>query len=191
MHGNDSDVVEDIIASPSSSTPISLSSPGTPGTTHRTPATPLPKLLFSNKHRLLKTRLAPLRRVQRDLEAQLGTGAEEPLPALAGAAMTEAAPFAEASSSFESGSAAAGLGVMGPAGAITLAGGITPCFVPPSRRGPQEFYVRSSTGWKAALERLRPLGSSDAKIRGLARWMTRRASLRGAERTLGRCGKMR
>ncbi len=105
-------------------------SPGSPSAT--TTGTPLPRLLFSDKHRLLKRRLAPLRHVQRDLEVRLGAGAEEPSPALAGAPMTEAAPFGD-----------------------PLSSNSGPYFIPPSRRGPQEFFVRSSTGWKAALERLR------------------------------------
>ncbi len=143
----------------------SPTTPRTPHTTNSTAAnsTPLPKLNFDEKHRLLKLRLTPLRHVQRDLEVRLGAGAEEPAPALAGAATTEAAPFGGTSSSASAGRNA-GLGPLGPAGAVTggvLSGGMsmTPYFVPPSRRGPQEFYVRSSTGWKAALERLRPPGS--------------------------------
>ncbi len=115
--------------------PDSLNTPHSPSSpSATTTGTPLPRLLFSDKHRLLKRRLAPLRHVQRDLEVRLGAGAEEPSPALAGAPMMEAAPFGDPSlSSSNSGQ----------------------YFIPPSRRDPQEFFVHSSTGWKAALERLR------------------------------------
>lgn len=157
--------------SPSNSTPRSPRSAGTTdATTPSSPAPPLPKLLFDDKHRLLKLRLTPLRHVQRDLEVRLGAGAEEPAPALAGAAMTEAAPFGGASTStaaVASASRSQGLGVVGAAGAVTggvLGGGLAPHFVPPSRRGPQEFYIRSSTGWKAALDRLRPAGSGRSSL---------------------------
>ncbi|KLO07523.1 G-alpha-domain-containing protein [Schizopora paradoxa] len=163
-------------ASPSYTTPNSPRTPRSPhsgGTTSVTtpgspPGAPLPKLLFDDKHRLLKLRLGPLRRVQRDLEVRLGAGAEEPIPALAGAAMTEAAPFGGSASALAGPSSSAGalpaaMSTLGSSSAITgnvqANGSVTPYFVPPSRRGPQEFYVRSSTGWKAALERLRPAGS--------------------------------
>lgn len=73
-------------------------------------------LQFAEVHKLLKLRLAPLRRVQKDLERRLGSGAEEPTDA--------------------------------PPGTITEA-------------APQEFFVRSSTGWKGTLEKLRTRNSRD------------------------------
>lgn len=146
----------ELLASPVAS-PNSLSTPRTPhsGDAHGSPAL-LPKLLFGEKHKLLKLKLGPLRRVQRDLEVRLGAGAEEPSPALAGAAMTDAAPFGMSAE----GSGPAGAGRGGGSRSDAGPGAVTSFFVPPSRRGPQEFYVRSSTGWKAALDRLRPLGSA-------------------------------
>ncbi|KAH8111204.1 G-alpha-domain-containing protein [Phellopilus nigrolimitatus] len=90
------------------------------------PPPPAAGLALSETHKLLRLRLAPLRRVQADLERRLGSGAEEPV-SVAGGPPTVAAPF--------DGTPAAG-------------------------RRPQEFYVRSSTGWKSALDRLRPRSSS-------------------------------
>lgn len=104
---------------------------------------PLPRLAFTEYHKLLKLRLVPLRRVQRDLEMRLGSGAEEPVPI---AEPTIAAPFD------------------GPTSNSAMTGTAT-YFTPssaPSRR-PQEFYVRSSTGWKSALERLRPRSSTSSR----------------------------
>ncbi|TDL19263.1 G-alpha-domain-containing protein [Rickenella mellea] len=74
---------------------------------------------FTEKHRLLKLRLTPLRRVQRDLEQRLGSATEEPC---ATNTPTVAAPFE-----------------------------------------PQEFYIRSTTGWKAALDKFKPRLSRDSK----------------------------
>lgn len=77
--------------------------------------------------------------------------------------MTEAAPFAGFGGlGLGAGAGGGGLGGEGTAtgtpGALRV---MSPYYVPPSRRAPQEFYVRSSTGWKAAFERLRPgLGSA-------------------------------
>ncbi|KAH8111207.1 hypothetical protein DFH11DRAFT_1729676 [Phellopilus nigrolimitatus] len=89
------------------------------------PPPPAAGLALSETHKLLRLRLAPLRRVQADLERRLGSGAEEPV-SVAGGPPTVAAPF-DASG---------------------------------AARRPQEFYVRSSTGWKSALDRLRPRSSS-------------------------------
>ncbi|KAL5495940.1 hypothetical protein ACEPAI_1404 [Sanghuangporus weigelae] len=75
-------------------------------------------LQFTEMHKLLKLRLAPLRRVQKDLECRLGSGAEEPTDA--------------------------------PPGTITEA-------------APQEFYVRSSTGWKSTLEKLKSRNSTGSR----------------------------
>ncbi|KAJ6554506.1 guanine nucleotide binding protein, alpha subunit [Mycena capillaripes] len=52
-------------------------------------ASNLPPLKFKDKHRLLRLRLAPLRRVQSDLEQKLGAGATE----LYTTSTTSAAPF--------------------------------------------------------------------------------------------------
>lgn len=80
------------------------------------------QLQFSETHKLLKLRLAPLRRVQTDLERRLGSGAEEPIPVTSGMP-SEAAPF-----------------------------DIDNLNV---KHRTQEFYVRSSTGWKSALDKFR------------------------------------
>ena len=90
---------------------------------------PLPPLAFTERHQLLKLRLAPLRGVQTDLERRLGAAAEEPTSSTI--APHEALPLPPASG-----------------GAGAQAG-----------RRPQEFYVRSRDGWKSALERFRPRGA--------------------------------
>ena len=109
----------------------------------------LPKLHFSEKHRLLKLRLAPLRRVQRDLELRIGAGSEEPTST---GALTIAAPF-----EYPPQPGTPNLGaITDPA----LAG-----------RRPQEFYVRSSTGWKSALEKIKPRNSTSSRDGGMReRW---------------------
>lgn len=99
----------------------------------KTPEPMLPRLDFSEKHKLLKLRLAPLRRVQVDLERRLGSGAEEPVPVPRGVP-TVAAPFDNDPLAFRS----------------------------------QEFYVRSSTGWKGTLEKLRS-GSAGSREEAVVR----------------------
>lgn len=74
------------------------------------------RLHFTENHKLLKLRLAPLRRVQKDLERRLGSGAEEPTPSK-----------------------------------------------DPTVAAPQEFFVRSSTGWKTTLDKLRPRSSTGSR----------------------------
>lgn len=101
----------------------------------------MPRLSFTEKHKLLKLKLAPLRKVQADLEKRLGSGAEEPTPFEGGSGTnTTAAPFDQ--SPYNTGYAAPSS---------------------PTRR--QEFYVRSSTGWKSALEKLRPARPSTSSSR--------------------------
>lgn len=101
----------------------------------------MPRLSFTEKHKLLKLKLAPLRKVQADLEKRLGSGAEEPTPFEGGSGTnTTAAPFDQ--SPYSNGYAAPSS---------------------PTRR--QEFYVRSSTGWKSALEKLRPARPSTSSSR--------------------------
>ncbi|KAJ7454919.1 guanine nucleotide binding protein, alpha subunit [Mycena galericulata] len=65
---------------PSRRQSVSVSGPSSPG---------LPPLKFKDKHRLLRLRLAPLRRVQSDLEQRLGAAATE----LYTTSATSAAPF--------------------------------------------------------------------------------------------------
>ncbi|KLO18768.1 G-alpha-domain-containing protein [Schizopora paradoxa] len=79
-----------------------------------------PSLRLSDAHRVLCLRLAPLRHVQRALEARLGPGVDEASPSPIGS------PVGTSSSVASS-----------------------------SRLDPQEFFVRSNSGWKAAFERLR------------------------------------
>ncbi|KDQ55943.1 hypothetical protein JAAARDRAFT_36721 [Jaapia argillacea MUCL 33604] len=82
---------------------------------------------FTEKHRLLKLRLGPLRRVQKDLERSLGAESAELIP-----------------------DSAAGVSVAGfssdgkPARSLRL---------------PPEVYIRSTNGWKSALEAFRPFKS--------------------------------
>ncbi|KAH8103250.1 G-protein alpha subunit-domain-containing protein [Phellopilus nigrolimitatus] len=94
------------------------------------PPPPAAGIALSETHKLLRLRLAPLRRVQADLERRLGSSAEEPV-SVAGGPPTVPAPFDGASS--------------------TAVG---------AAHRPQEFFVRSSTGWKSALDHLRPRSSS-------------------------------
>jgi len=54
-----------------------------------------PPLVFKEKHRLLKLRLGPLRRIQTDLERRLGTSALEPVSA----SVSTAAPFGNSTGS--------------------------------------------------------------------------------------------
>lgn len=95
-----------------------------------------PRFAFTNKHKMLRMRLAPLRSVQYDLELQIGAGATDfdispiatysapPSPHL------HAPPFPHS----------------------------TPQLLPPppNPRRPNEFYIRSSSGWKETLSKLRP-----------------------------------
>lgn len=101
----------------------------------KTPEPMPPRLSFTEQHKLLKLRLAPLRRVQGDLERRLGSGAEEPIPVPRGVP-TVAAPF-DANAPHSSSSK-------------------------PAIKS-QEFYVRSSTGWKGTLEKLRVVGGANSR----------------------------
>ncbi|EJD04654.1 G-alpha-domain-containing protein [Fomitiporia mediterranea MF3/22] len=87
------------------------------------------RLQFTETHKLLKLRLAPLRRVQKDLERRIGAGSQEPTDT----------------------------------GASTVA-------------APQEFYVRSTTGWKTALDKLRPRNSTGSREEAHGRELRERES---------------
>lgn len=93
-------------------------------------AVPPPSPKFSEKHRLLKLRLTPLREVQRDLERRLGAASQE---VASSGGYTATAPF-DSSSNYP-----------GPSR---------------SKRRPQEFFINSSNGWKSALDKFRPKTSS-------------------------------
>ena len=88
-----------------------------------------PLLPFTDKHKVLKLRLAPLREVQTDLERQIGAGASEPPDLSTYYRFTDAAPFV---------------------GAEALAARSR------NPRQPNEFFVRSDCGWKETLSRLHP-----------------------------------
>ncbi|KAF9054114.1 guanine nucleotide binding protein, alpha subunit [Panaeolus papilionaceus] len=83
------------------------------------PARALPRLKFSDTHRVLRMKLAPLTNVQHSLEQRLGTASIEQHST----SVNTAAPFEQPVSS--------------------------------GRRGPQEFSINSSNGWKSALDRFR------------------------------------
>jgi guanine nucleotide-binding protein subunit alpha len=100
----------------------------------------LPRLNFTEKHKLLRLRLAPLRRVLKDLEMRIGAGSEEPTSS---GAPTVAAPFDDIYTNINGSSNAP--------------------VVAPRPRPPQEFYVRSSTGWKSALEKIKPRNSTSSR----------------------------
>lgn len=84
-------------------------------------------LEFTEKHRLLKLRLMPVREVQKDLERKLGSGAfEEVAPsAYSSLEFSAASEFNESTSELDE----------------------------PRRRDPHEFYIRSNNSWK---DRVRP-----------------------------------
>ena len=88
-----------------------------------------PLLHFTDRHKVLKLRLAPLREVQADLERQIGAGASEPPDLSTYYHFTDAAPFV---------------------GAEDLAARSR------NPRQPNEFFVRSNCGWKETLSRLHP-----------------------------------
>lgn len=105
-----------------------------PRTSPPTSPSLLGPLQLTDAHRTLKLRLAPLKGVQLDLEARLGSAAEEPTTSTS--EPHEALPIPLPSASSPSGSSAS----------TTAA----------ASRRPQEFYVRSRDGWKSALEKLKP-----------------------------------
>ena len=84
--------------------------------------------IFTERHKLLTLRLAPLRHVQEDLEAQIGAGASRVDELSTSYSTTDAAPFVETERLAARSSSA---------------------------RQPSEFYVRSDCGWKETLSRLR------------------------------------
>ena len=88
-----------------------------------------PPFTFTSKHKMFKLSLAPLRGVQKDLEVQIGAGASEPPDLSTWYDFTDAAPFTEAE---------------------RLAAR------PPNPRRPNEFFIRSNSGWKETLNKLRP-----------------------------------
>lgn len=89
----------------------------------------LPRLKFSEKHRLLSERLAPLATVQDSLESNLGSASLDPRTASA----MGAAPFDD----------------------LDDGGGQQQ----QQQRPLQEFSINSSNGWKTALEKFRTLRS--------------------------------
>jgi hypothetical protein len=105
-------------------------------------------LAFGEPHKLWRLRLAPLRGVQADLEARLGAGAMEPdWPAGAGAgAATSALDLRPRRDSMDDAASAVV--------AHTYAAALPP----------RDFFVRSTNGWKSALDKLhgrRPSGAVD------------------------------
>ncbi|EIM80220.1 G-alpha-domain-containing protein [Stereum hirsutum FP-91666 SS1] len=101
-------------------------------------------LQWTDAHRTLKLRLAPLKGVQQDLEARLGSAAEEPTTSTSEPHDALPMPPPPLSSVPVTASAAA---------AAASAG---------ASRRPQEFYVRSRDGWKSALEKLKPWAPSSS-----------------------------
>ncbi|THH14466.1 hypothetical protein EW146_g5867 [Bondarzewia mesenterica] len=86
------------------------------------------EFLFTEQHRLLLLRLGPLRRVQRNLESRLGAAALDNASDLRG----PATPF--------------------PDTAAPVSAPLVPAKRPNPTR-PREFFVRSRSGWKGALDR--------------------------------------
>lgn len=82
---------------------------------------------FSDKHKALKLRLAPLRSVQQDLETQIQLGADgsDYVDQSTTFSPTSAAPFVDAE-------------------------------LAANPRRPNEFYIRSNCGWKNTVNKLRP-----------------------------------
>lgn len=92
-------------------------------------------LQFTEKHRILKLRLAPIRSLQKDLERKLGSGAVEDIPSpgdIPAPPMSSAASVVESTTDMDP-------GFYG------------------TRRDPREFYVRANNTWK---DRFRSRSSS-------------------------------
>ncbi|TFK53943.1 G-alpha-domain-containing protein [Heliocybe sulcata] len=89
------------------------------------------RAVLTEEHRNLRSRLQLLRRVQKDLEARLGSAASE----LTSTDVTTAAPFVD------------------PPLSPALNGTAE---LQPNPHRPREFFVRSNTGWKTALDKVRP-----------------------------------
>jgi guanine nucleotide-binding protein alpha-1 subunit len=88
-------------------------------------------LEFTEKHRLLKLRLTPVREVQKDLERKLGSGAFEEVAGSAHSPLLSSA--------------------------ISVYNDSTSELDEPQRRDPHEFYIRSNNSWK---ERVRSRAGS-------------------------------
>ncbi|EIN05274.1 G-alpha-domain-containing protein [Punctularia strigosozonata HHB-11173 SS5] len=91
---------------------------------------PLP---WTEKHRLLKLRLGPLRSVQRELETRLGAASQD---------LDDNAPYSNQVLAFDP-------------NADTVAP-LTPRVY--NAKSPGEFFIRSNNGWKTALDKLLPAG---------------------------------
>lgn len=95
---------------------------------------------FTQELKSLHLRLSPLRGVLRDLEKRLGAGSQDPVSVdIEGGSGGDAAPFNS------TGSSGNGIGREG----------VTVHTFSNIKRKPQEFSVRSGTGWKGVLERMR------------------------------------
>ena len=114
------------------------------------------KFKFTEIHHVLKLRLGPLRRVQKDLERRLGSGSEE-AHSVGGLGVTVAAPFDNGGLGNGSGNGNVnGNGNTNGNGNPYYTNGASEWAYQPNgmpSRHPQEFFVRSSTGWKSALEK--------------------------------------
>lgn len=88
--------------------------------------------LFSEKHKILKLRLAPLRGVQLDLERKLGSGAFE--------------DQGQSSHGRVRSQSASAVATVGLADSSLVDGDLHP------RRVPREFYIRSNNTWKDRLK---------------------------------------
>ncbi|KAL0952601.1 hypothetical protein HGRIS_006856 [Hohenbuehelia grisea] len=138
--------------SPSTSASASASASASSTSASKTPtgSSPGKALKFTEAHRVLRLRLSPLGRVQRELERRLGAGSMEP----DSTSVTSAAPFESAwapqwsvhGNGRPNGSLGTGTGTGAGAGGGGEAGG---------RRALQEFSVNSNNGWKSALEKLK------------------------------------
>jgi hypothetical protein len=95
------------------------------------PARALPRLKFSEKHRILMERLAPLSTVQNNLESNLGSASLDPRTS----SEIGAAPFDNNNNNKTDNNNTA-------------------------RRPLQEFSINSSNGWKSALDKFRTLRSN-------------------------------
>ncbi|KII91090.1 hypothetical protein PLICRDRAFT_52763 [Plicaturopsis crispa FD-325 SS-3] len=90
---------------------------------------------LGDEHMILKLRLGPLKQIQRDLEVLLGSSSSE-LTDVSGTFSPAASPFPD------------------PA----------PLDSRINARRPHEFYIRSSVGWKTALEAVRPRSASGGDV---------------------------
>ncbi|KDQ53612.1 hypothetical protein JAAARDRAFT_39301 [Jaapia argillacea MUCL 33604] len=118
----------------------------------RTQIGPRPRYAFSERHKLLKLRLQPLRRIQTDLEIRLGSAASS--ESESSTSLTSPTYLPSSFNDYDR----PGTGVS------SINGGIFNDLHPVNPHRPREFFVRSNSGWKAALCKVRPRLSVNTRL---------------------------